>query len=416
MTTPLRGLALALLAGLAIVFAAALPAQAAFNCACLDGDADGACGNPADIVVGDDDWLKGPLAGLGGNFPGQTFVVPLGCNIVLGTAPKGGVVVNARRIVVAGSVLSTPSGGEGMQFNATEEIVVERPNAQAPKPRLESGGINKLTVNLANAAVAKSSVALRSGGTCRVINAELQGNPVAGSGQVGIRCAGNLELHGSTILAAGVDIQSMTGAILANAGPGGSPGPAVQGIACDNSAVNLTGGNNNSVLDAGDFPCTIDFAAAAAIGPFCTGLPIEPPSHGPNDIRALNNPLVMIAKTNLRLDSTAAPGNLLEGRFLVNLVAEDGTVDTDNAVVTNHNSGPPLGGARIWVFANPTTVNRNVVLKEKSTGPSTGTIEIQGACYVSASPIRIGGTLAGTPAAPPCAQSPSGFQAVSSGP
>jgi hypothetical protein len=135
----------------------------------------------------------------------------------------------------------------------------------------------------------------------------------------------------------------------------------------------------------------------------------------PNDLRALNNPLVMIAFTNLLLDSPTSPGNLLEGRFLVNLVAENGKVDTDNATITNHATGSPLGGARIFVFADPATVNRSPVLKEKSFGPSTGNIEIQGACYTSFNPIFYGGVLVGTPAPPRCA--PIGdFTAGASGP
>jgi hypothetical protein len=52
-------------------------------------------------------------------------------------------------------------------------------------------------------------------------------------------------------------------------------------------------------------------------------------------------------------------------------------------------------------------VNRVPVLKEKSFGPSTGDIEIDGACYVSANDIFFGqgSTLVGTPsAAAGCAQ------------
>lgn len=384
------GLAMVLSAGLPFLASAPQPALAAANCACLDMNGDDACGNPADIVVNDSDWLKGPLSGAGGNFPGKTFVVPAGCSIILDTAPKGGVVINAQRVVFRGEFRSTPTGGEGLQLNASQDIVVEQASAPAARPHLESGGANKLATTLANAAIAKSSVALKAGGSCSISNADLRGNPVTGSGQVGIQCAGTITLSGTSVIAAGIDIQSLTGAINGNASP--SPGPGPQ---CTS------------------FPCVVPFASTAAIDAFCT--PPSPPPGVPNQIQALNNPLVMIAATDLRLDTPSAPGNLIEGRFLINLVAVNGNVQTANATVTNHNSGPPAGGAKIWVFADPTTVARSPVLKEKSTGPSIGTIGIGNACYRSFNVVRYGGVLSGTPAPPPC-EPLDHFTPVASGP
>jgi hypothetical protein len=386
---------------------------AASNCACLDGNGDDACGDPTDTPVADNDWLKGPGVGLGGNFAGSTFVVPAGCSYVVTTAPSGGIVVRADRIVLRGSIVSTPAGGEGILFIATGDILVDQVDAAAARPRLESGGANKLSPTvLANAAIAKSSVGLKAGGTCNIGNADLRGNPLTGAGQVGIQCAGDIDIHGSTVLAAGVDIQSLTGAIDAAATAGAVP-PI--GIECDDPAKNLAGnGNNNGMLDAGDFPCQLAFNNQADVINVC----VPEPAVLPNEIRALNNPLVMIAATDLRLDSPTAPGNLLEGRFLINLVAEDGKVDADNAIITNHASGAPLGGARIFVFADPDTVVRVPVLKEKSTSAApAGNIEIEGACFTSANDVRIGAgsVLVGTPAAAPCAQL-ADFIPVASGP
>jgi hypothetical protein len=394
------GLALFIAAGFPVLLTTPFTAVAAPGCACLDGNADDACGDVTDTVVDDNDWLKGPAVGLGGNFGAATFVLPAGCNVLVTTAPSGGIRVNAGRIVVRGTFVSTPSGGEGVIFISTGDILVNQVDTLANRPRIESGGANKLLNNLANFAVAKASVGLKAGGTCNIGNADLRGNPVAASGQVGIGCVGEVDIHGSTILAAGVDIQSLTGRIDATATAGALP---AIGIECDDPTKNLTGnGDNNGVLDAPDFPCQLAFNNQADIINVC----VPDPAVSPNEIRALNNPLEMVAKLDLKLDSPTAPGNLIEGRFLVNLVSEDGNVDTDNATITNHDAGPPLGGAKIFVFADPASVTRAPVLKEKSFGPSAGNIEVQGACYVSANDVRIGtgSVLVGTPAGPPCAQ------------
>lgn len=409
------GLALVMAAGLPfLAIVAPQPAAAALGCACIDNNDNGACGDAGDTFIDDNDWLKGPTVGLGGNFAGLNFLLPKTCSVTITTAPKGGVVVNAAKITIRGSYISTPTGGEGTQFNATGDIFIDQQNAVDPRPHVESGGINKLVNNLANAAVAKSSVALRAGGACHILNADLRGNPIAASGQVGMQCNGDLDIHGSTVTAAGIDLQSLTGEIDAQATSGALP-PI--GIECDDPVKNLTAnGNNNGVLDAGDFPCQLEFADQAAVAAVC----IPEPPVTPNIFRALNNPLEMIAQTNLKLDSPTFPGNIVEGRFQINLVGGTGKVDTDNAVITNCDGCSPLGGAKIFVAANPATFTRFPVLKETWTGPSAGgNIELNGACYTSHVNNKVfyvtGDTLVGTPAAPPCKQL-ADFLAVNSGP
>lgn len=396
------------------------PEVQAHTCACLDGNGDDACGNVADTPIDDNDWLKGPAVGLGGNFAGSTFVVPAGCNHTVTTAPSGGIRVIADRLVFDGTLISTPNGGEGVLFRIANDIVL------STGADIESGGINKLPNTLANAGVAKASVGLQAGGSC-TITGTLRGRPETGSGQVGIGCQGDIDIHGATIVAAGVDIQSIGGAIdgSCSAGGGGGGGGACPangaGLACDNPAINPNG-NNNGVLDAGDFPCNITFNSVDDVCDFC-----GPPPQACNFIDAVNNPLVMIAKGNLDLGgATPAAENIIEGRFLINLVSEDGNVNLNNALVTNLISGTPSGGARIFVFANPASVTRAPVLKEKSFGPSTGTISIDGTCFRSSNKVHIGEDdgdpnppflqLLGTPDPPSCAQNPADFMEVMDGP
>lgn len=408
--------------GLALVMAAGLPffaimapepAAAAPGCSCIDAGDDGSCAG--DALIDDNDWLKGPTVGLGGNFAGLNFLLPPTCSVTITTAPKGGVVVNAAKITIRGSFISTPTGGEGAQFNSTGDILIDQQNAVDPRPHVEAGGINKLVVNLANAAVAKSSVALRAGGICNIVNADLRGNPIAGSGQVGIQCNGALDIHGSTVTAAGIDIQSLTSEIDAAATAGALP-PI--GIECDDPTKNLAGnGNNNGNLDAGDFPCQLAFANQGAVAAVC----IPEPPVTPNIFRAINNPLEMIAQTNLKLGAPGplgTQGNIVEGRFQVNLVAGTGNVDTQNADVTNCDGCSPLGGAKIFVAASPTTFTRTPVLKETWTAtPATGDIDITGACYKSFNKVHYanGDTVTGAPD-PACKQFPADFLAVTSGP
>lgn len=375
------------------------PALAA-TCACLDNNGDDDCG-PGDTPVDNDDWLKGPTVGAGGQFPGKTFVLPAVCHLTVTSAPKNGIVVDAQRIAWRGTLISTPTGGEGVLLR-TKQTSPPPPAVGDPVPDilffagslLSSGGINKLLDNQDNAGVAKASVGLKSAGSCifngsaPVAPARLIGSPDSGNGQIGIHCDGNIELHGADFSAGGIAIQSITGEIDASCA---SVGP------CD-------------VGDCTSFPCTRVFNTCEDIKAFC-----HPPASC-NHLRAHNNPIVMIAKTDLRLDSpNSTARNIVEGHYRIKLVAADGYLDTDNAYITNKDltTGQMIGGATIWTFADPASVKIWPLFKEKATGPCSADIEIEGACYESVNDIRYCGTLVGVPEpSAPCAQLPDDFVAV----
>jgi hypothetical protein len=193
--------------------------------------------------------------------------------------------------------------------------------------------------------------------------------------------------------------------------------------ACDDPALNvLAGGNNNGVLDAGDFPCQIDLAAlgtspvfanAAALAAFC----LDPTLGGANRFQAFNDPLIMIAKTDLDLHGVAGGETEVLGKYRVMLVAENGNVNVAHTNV-NHGPVPVPGGAKIFVFSNPTSVVRLSVDLEDVGGPSTGVTNIDGACFESANKVQMGrdggGALnvTGTPNPAPCKQFPADFNAM----
>lgn len=390
-------LVLLLAAGLPMLLVAPQEA-AAHACACLDGNGDDLCGNAADTPIDDAQWLNGPVS-----FPGQTFVVPGGCDHVKTTAPAGGISVTAQRIVFDGQLRSTPSGGEGVLFTATDACVV------SPGAFIESGGINKLSPVVAgNEAIAKSSIGFKCGTTCD-INGTLQNtaSTLFASGKVGIQCGEDVTLCGVRIQAAGVNIQSLNGEIDASVGGGGG----VAGIACDDPVKNLVNGgappgDGDSVLEntADDFPCQIQFNNIGDITAFCA--PVG--ECGPSQIEALNNPLIMISKLDLNLAGQPGNENLLRGVFRVTLAAEDGDIDTSDANVTNEKiTGGFIAGGKIWVFADPTSINRLPVDKEDFLGPSSGTTDINSACYTSPNPVQhgdAGAPIVGAPDAPPCRQ------------
>jgi hypothetical protein len=377
-----------------------------------------------DVLVPDSAWLGGVQ--FVSNHP---FVVPVGCDHVFGSplpAPLHGVRVIATKVTFQGVLQFLFSGGEGATFIADP--------SQVPAPGLGNGdiivgnganhaiiegtGTNKLSVAIE--ALPKSSVALWAAGngtpgsgTCDISVATLRGNPVTGSGKVGILCEDDITIRQTTMLAAGINIQSLSGKIDArSAAPLG--GPTLADL-CDNPVSNLTGnGNSNSIADAPDFPCQLDlgaqfpgvttFPTLSALVAFCTPSAIA----GVNVFQALNNPLIMISKEDLDLSGVAGGETVVVGKFRVTLAAEDGNIDTSNTNI-NNSSSPP-GGARIDMFADPNSVVRLPADKEDFFGPSGGSIDIESACYESPNPVRVGQdgggaiNLVGTPDGPPCKQ------------
>ena len=126
---------------------------------------------------------------------------------------------------------------------------------------------------------------------------------------------------------------------------------------------------------------------------------------------AFNDPLIMIAGAGAG-NNLDVQGASIVGRYRVALAAEDGNLNTQNAIIDHGEQLglTPPGGAKIFLFANPTTVVRLPVDREDFFGPSAGSTNILGACYRSPNPVQVGRdgggaiNLLGAPAPPPCLQ------------
>jgi hypothetical protein len=342
---------IALVLGLFLLLPSPAAAQ---NCACRDVNNDGVC-DGADLPVLDQQWL----GGVAFSDPLNTFLVPAGCSYTLAAPPTGGVRVTAKRIVFGGQLTIGQSGGAGILFDAAQDIVF------LPGSQITSGGVVAISTSLlANAAVARASVGLRAGTTCSFLGTSLTGNPVTGFGAVGIQCGSDVQIHGSQIVAAGVNIQSMQGRI--DGGPHSS-GPTISLLACDDPALNANG-NDNGVFDAGDLPCTVNFP-----GPLAKGLQaINAFCSPPNLISTLNNPLVLIAKGDVDL-GLPGPGNVLEGRYKLSIISEDGDVDVSRATLANALPGATApGGAKIVITADPFKVTRFPLFRDTVDGAVPG--------------------------------------------
>jgi uncharacterized repeat protein (TIGR01451 family) len=359
----------------------------AHDCACRDLNGDGAC-DAADAPVSDAQWLAGvPFEDLA-----HPFVVPAGCAHVLTSVPTGGIRVTAQKIVFSGELVMTPPGGAGIIFTATQDIVF------TPGSRIASGGVNSLPTNIAaNAAISRASIALKAGGTCSLLGTSLHAHPASGFSAIGLQCVGDIVLHGSELVAAGVNIQSLAGKIEGSRGPAA---PAVSLLRCDDPTLNPNG-NDNGVFDDGDLPCTIAFpapfsAGVAAVSGFCAPA---------NVIRSLNNPTIMIAKGDVDL-GLDGPGNVVEGRYKVGIHSEDGDVDLSHALIANGLPGiTPPGGATVVISADPGSVTRYPLFRDTVVGPFNGVIDVAGACFRSPNPVVYNGTVVGTPEPNGCFQS-----------
>jgi hypothetical protein len=417
---------------MAVVAVLQLPSVArAADCGAFQDVNDDGIFNGADVLVPDASWLGGTE--FVSNHP---FVVPATCDKILAVAPGPltGVKVTATKIQFFGKLEQVPPGGRG--------IVLIADPTQVPAPGLgngdlivgdgtnsaliKSGGANNLPIN--TIAVAQKSVALIGTGECKFTKAEIRGVAPFQNTKVGILCTNDLTFVGSKVIGSKVNIQSLQGAIIAS----GAAGPGGFSLAdlCDNSATNLAGhGNNNGILDAGDFPCTVNvgpqlsFPNQLALAAACLNANV-PPGVG-NVFQAFNDPLIMIAGAGANNDLDVQGASIV-GRYRVTLAAEDGNILTQGAVIDHGEQLglTPPGGARTYLFANPegrpghpVAVVRLPVDREDFFGPSIGSTNITGTCFKSSNPILVGQDagglihLIGVPAAG-CAQNPPDFVPV----
>jgi hypothetical protein len=404
---------------LAVLMLLLLPhVSAAADCAFEDLN-DNQVFDGGDILTPDAAWLGGAAF-----TTLNPWVVPVGCEKTLIGAPPAvvnGVRVTAAKISFFGKLDYFPNGGRGVVFLATGDFTMGDGINPA---HIRAGGINALPAN--TIALAHRSIALGGGGDCLFRFADLITSAPAANTQVGIRCDGDLTFRNSSVIGSRVNIQSLFGKIDASNGAGPPGGLLQLGALCDDPVTNLTAnGNGNGLIDAGDFPCqlnlggVVNFADLPALQAACSPFAFTPG----NVFRAFNDPLIFIA-------GAGGPENTLDLRFAslvglyrVTLAAEDGAILTQNAAIDNGQQlgiSPP-GGARVWVFADPTTVIRLPVDLEDFLGPSAAQTFIQDACYRSKNPINVGRdaanalNLVGTPAPAPCAQNPPDFVKVLNG-
>jgi hypothetical protein len=413
------------LAGLVVAFALFQlpPVALAADCAFEDVNDNGIF-DVGDTLVTDAQWIGG--AAFVSNHP---FVVPVGCDktLVGGLPVTQGVRVTATKITFLGRLDYVPPGGRGVVFIA-DPLAVPQPGTGngdlivgngVNLAVMRAGGVNTLPAS--TVAVAQKSVALVGTGACRFNAAEIEGVAPIQNTKVGILCNGGIVFRGTTVVGSKVNIQSRSGPIDAGGGGGGAFSLAAL---CDSSATNLTGnGNNNGVVDGPDFPCqlnlggVVNFADATELVAACQITPV-----GNNKFRAFNDPLIMIAGTGAG-NNLDVQGASIVGRYRVTLAAEDGNLFTQNAIIDNGEQLglTPPGGARIWLFADPTSVVRLPVDREDFLGPSAGSANITGACYQSPNPVQVGQdggglvNLIGAPAPAPCLQNPPDFVPVLNG-
>jgi hypothetical protein len=415
--------------GLVVAFAVLqLPAVAmAVDCAFEDVNDNGIF-DGGDVLVPDTAWIGG-VAFVSNN----PFVVPVGCNKSLVTVPVPlqGVKVTATKITFLGKFDSFPPGGRGI-------VLIADPGA-VPAPGLgngdmivgngvdlaliKSGGVNNLPLN--EIAVTRKSVALIATGKCTFNLAELRGNLPIQDTRVGVRCTDDITFNNTTVIGSRVNIQSLVGSI--NAGGTSTGGGFSLADLCDNSATNLAGnGNNNDLIDAGDYPCTLNLSAFnnvqfANVNAMLAACQIDP-AVGTNVFQAFNDPLIMIAGAGAG-NNLDVRGASIVGRYRVTLGAEDGNLLTQGALIDHGEQLGliPPGGAKIFLFADPTSITRLPVDREDFFGPSAGNTNVTDACYRSPSPVQVGQdgggaiSVTGVTAPPPCRQNPGGFVPILNG-
>ncbi len=406
-----------ILAGLLVLTFGATPARAA-DCAFQDANDNGIF-DAGDTIVPAATWIGNPFTST------VPFVVPVGCEHILNVipAPFPGVRVIAPKITFNGVLEILKAGGRGITFWADPAVSGGVGDGSinigdgATLARIEGGGVNLIFTDTIPA-VFQRSLTFLAAGPCTINKASLRGFVPTGSTEIGMNCNGDIIFRASTVIGSRVNIQSITGSIDARSFT--ALPVANLGNFCDDPVTNLTAnGNNNGLLDAGDFPCQLDFNAigpgigvknfadAAALQAFCGATE----AGGANLFAAFNDPLIFIAEK--LLDLRGGPGGadtILTGRYRVTMASVTDDVLTQNTQV-NAGAGTPPGGHRITVAAHPTSVNRLLNDREDFFGPATGTLNIDGACYLSPNKVLVlnGMTVAGTPDPAPCKQFPADF-------
>lgn len=387
-----------LLLVLAALVAVAAPAPAsAQDCACRDANHNGIC-DPSETLIPAIAWI-GPGAPGPIDVRPDSFTIPEGCEFLVnaGTNP---VQVTARNVFIYDDIRTTSSSGRGLLFIADHDVVV----GDVARSRLTWRwvGQNVLLPKVeANTAIARATVAFKAGRDCVISNAFIEAAPIGGNQVIGMQCRRDIFLRAVEFYTSGFDIQSLEGIIDAsNVGAGGGN---VDIRWCDP-------GLDGTI----DLPCTIsDTTQLASV---CDGTFISVPlpggaGAGVNKLRALAYGGTLIARGEIRLQSeSTAPSsqNVVEGRYGVTIISEQGDVNLTNAKVTN--TSAPLGGADIFLAAGPASVDRyrRDIMKETFAGGCNGIDRLimnTGTCFQSLIPIKYCGSLAGNTGpspTPPC--------------
>lgn len=379
----------------AFVLVAAVPqsARAASDCACRDANHNGVC-DPSETIFPQSGWI-GPGAI---DIRPDSFTIPENCDFMLASGISKPIQVTAENVFLFGDIIIGGSGGQGVLFIADTDLVL----GDTAKPRInwKVPGQNKfIDKQVDNTAIAKASIGFKAGRDCFISNAYLEAQPIGGSALIGMQCARDIYFRNAELYTSGFDIQALTGGI--DASNISSEGGTTQIRWCDpesDGTINL--------------PCTI--TTAEHLSSVCDGtlITVSLPGAGAgvNKIRAVANPGVLVARGDIKLQSdSAAPSsqNLVEARYALTVISEQGDIDLTNAKISNTNNAQ--SGSKLWLAAGPATVDRYSlgVLKEKFYGGCSQGRDIvysAGTCIQSPNPINVCGDLVGSgpSSASPC--------------